>query len=94
MKSNYLLFLPVIAVILILGFYLITQKTNSLRLLAPQGKAEQSPKVAPSPTLTPTPTPPIFNYNRSTNLKEELEKVSPQVDSSDFVELKKLINSL
>lgn len=94
MKSNYLIFLPVIAVMLILGFYLITQKTNSLRLLAPQGKAELSPKVTPSPTTTPTPTPPVFNYNRSTDLQEELGKVNPQVGSTDFTELKELTNSL
>lgn len=46
---------------------------------------------SPTPTLTPSPTPII--YDRSTDLKKELEKVNPQVNAADYKEIENLINS-
>ncbi len=38
----------------------------------------------PSNTPTPAPTPKTFKFDKSTDLKKELEGVNPQVLDSDF----------
>lgn len=45
---------------------------------------KKSIMLNPQPTLTPAPTPKTFKYDAATNLKQELEKVNPQVLESDF----------
>lgn len=45
-------------------------------------------------TPTPTPTPAQFFYNSSTNLKDELDTVNPEVKSTDFQNLKAPLPSL
>lgn len=42
----------------------------------------------PSPTSTPAPTPKTFKFDSSTDLKKELESISPQVLDSDFEEVR------
>ncbi|MFA5932823.1 MAG: hypothetical protein WCV81_00995 [Microgenomates group bacterium] len=46
------------------------------------------------PTLIPTPTEIIYNFDKSTNLKTELETINPEVLNSDFDNLKKITTSL
>lgn len=41
---------------------------------------------SPSPSLTPSPTPKTFQFDASTDLNQELDKVNPQVLDSDFNE--------
>lgn len=44
-------------------------------------------KTTLAPSLLPSPTPKQFKFDSSTNLKQELETVNPQVLDSDFAEL-------
>lgn len=48
----------------------------------------------PTSTPTPTPTPIIFHFDKSTNLKSELETINPEVQDNDFDSLKKIISQL
>lgn len=82
--------LPTIVAILILGIiFLVIIKNVSNKdggLVAPtfiqQITSQQS---SPSPTAVPTPNAPkTFQFDSSTDLKAELEKVNPQVLDSDF----------
>lgn len=74
-------------VIMLFGF-LIKGGGVSQNLVSP--KEEDLPK----PEATPSPTPVEFHFDKSTNLKMELEEVNPQVKDSDFQDLEKLIPSL
>ena len=74
-----------IAIILIilftLGYFVIKNNKNNNQLLSPNYKKVES-FVAPS--IIPSPKPNTFKFDRSTDLKKELENVSPQVLDSDF----------
>lgn len=80
--------------LIVLGslLYIIFNKENTGPLLNPVIETALSNKVSPSPT--PTPTPIEFNYDKSTDLQKELEKVGPEVSDIDFEDLQKLQNSL
>ena len=45
-------------------------------------------------TITPTPKPKQFKFDSSTNLEQEMESVRPEVQDSDFEELKLLIKEV
>ncbi len=72
----------IIAVIITLGIllWLKLAGNKSHNLVNPQ-------ILTPSETSSPVPTPSVpktFNFDSSTDLKVELEKVSPQILDSDF----------
>lgn len=94
MRNNFLLVSAVILIIFILGVYLIAGKGSSPGVASPQNTLSKAKTITPSPLPSFTPTPPVFHFDKSTSLKEELDKVNPRVESSDFTELKKLIDSL
>lgn len=70
-------FLIVLA-ILIVSIFVITKKGSMGNLVNPQS--------APTfvPTLAAPVAPKTFNFDSSTDLKTELEKVNPQILDSDF----------
>lgn len=74
--------LTLIIILTLMGFlgYFIVTKDNSKSLSTPQTKTYSSPV----PTIVPTPSPRTFKYDRSTDLKKELDSVNPQILDSDF----------
>jgi hypothetical protein len=87
MKSRYILLITVGLVILATGIIFIKRGgTTTL--------TENKTKPASQEVVTPTPTPISFSYAASTDLKEELNSVSPEVQDSDFESLKNLLPSL
>ena len=72
--KNKAIFLVVLTVLTTIVVYSVTNK-------------QQITHQQPTPISTPVPTPnapKTFNFNSSTDLKAELEKVNPQVLDSDF----------
>lgn len=57
-------------------------------------KITVSPNVTNQTTPTPTPTPIDYHFNKSTDLKSELDSINPEVLDSDFSNLKSTINQL
>lgn len=88
-----ILLLLVLVIIIFIG--LVTIKTFSFppfsfpplgwkaELVNPMGFKSVSPTPVAS-TLVPVPSPKTFEFNNSTDLKEELQKVNPEVLDSDF----------
>lgn len=73
-----------VGIILILVWFLGINKEG--RLVAPafiQQIIHRQPPPAPTPVATPN-APQTFNFDSSTDLKEELDKVNPQILDSDF----------
>lgn len=68
-----------ILILIVLGIIVIIFTNKDGRLIAP---ATQSLST-PMPTATPA-APIIFQFDKSTDLELELEKVNPQVLDSDF----------
>lgn len=74
MKKSFWVISITIAIVILMA--LISAKEKD-RLVAPG--------LAPSPTPAPTSnTPKTFQFDSSTDLKGELEKINPQVLDSDF----------
>lgn len=89
MKSKLL---TVILLLMLIGIFVILSnfifsKTNTQTLISSDGQ-----KITPSPT--PTPTPIEYHFDKSTNLKKELDSINPQVLDSDFDNLKQITISL
>lgn len=82
--------LPTIVGILILGIgflFIFNKVANKDRGLVRSRFVQQitSQQPSPSPVPIPTPsTPKTFQFDSSTDLKMELQKVNPQVLDSDF----------
>lgn len=85
MKIKVIFFGLVIVMAVILGLvYLNTNQVKSI--ISPQLKSENVDILAPPLSPTPKPVPVVFDGN--TNLKLELEKLTPQDFSEDFKNLK------
>ena len=98
MKNRVLLLTP-LALILILSGYILTRQSGPQKLLSPGLESFRSLETNPTSILTPiksgpTPTPIKFYYDRTTNLKNELETINPQVENQNFDELIEVIQSL
>lgn len=98
MKSKLItviLLLMLIGMFIVLGNFIFS-KTNPQRLISPDEKAISQKitgqKITPSPT--PTPTPIEFHFDKSTNLQKELDAINPQVQDSDFDNLKQITTPL
>lgn len=72
----------ILAVVIILWIFLRNPVNGSNLMLNPLGK--QSVLSSASPTPSPAPTPKTFKFDKSTDLKKELETINPQVLESDF----------
>jgi len=78
-------FVTAVIILSLIVFWLTSKNAGNEKsglLLNPMGKITES--ASPSPTLIPNSTPETFRFNKSTDLKAELEKVNPQVLDSDF----------
>lgn len=94
MKSKLLailLSLVFIGILIFLG-KLIFNGASPQQLITSNLKT-QSPNAAKQPAPTPTPTPIIFHFDKSTDLKSELDTINPEVKDDDFDNLKKIISS-
>lgn len=96
MKNNFLTFFLILLLIGVCIFVITIffRKTDSPNLIKPQlekvSKIVGLPKITPS--ATPTPTPISYNFNKSTDLKKELESVNPQMLDIDFSSLQPIIS--
>lgn len=88
------LILLVLIVLGILGYLVSVTllKESPSQIISPQ--ARNFTQVKATPTITPTPTPVEFNFDSSTDLKQELELVNPEVKKTDFEPLEKIIEQL
>lgn len=81
-KSKKILIIAAIIIVGILWFGLSSKTSKDL-----VNPFLGQPKPTPSETSSPDPTPAVpktFNFDSSTDLKMELDKVNPQVLDSDF----------
>lgn len=79
MKRKYI-FATAVAILSLIIFWSIGKNTINGNLVGP-GLMQSS--AAPTPVPTPN-APKTFNFDSSTDLQGELEKVNPQVLDSDF----------
>lgn len=76
-----------IIIFIVLGF--ILQRINSQKILTTSLHSSSNQNI--NPTATPTPEPIV--YDKTTDLKKELETVSPQTQPAGYKEIEDLINS-
>ncbi len=64
----------------------IVLKSRGENSLTGSGLPQVFSKSTPTPTVIPAPpnAPKTFNFDSSTDLKAELEKINPQILDSDF----------
>lgn len=82
---NSLLIAATILLILIISIFLKGNQKSLEKLITPATPI--TVEITPSPTQSPMPT----SYNKSTDLKKELDSVNPEVKDSDFENLKNLL---
>lgn len=72
----------------------IFSKTSPQTLINPDGKNifQQITQQTDTPTPTPSPTPIEYRFDKTTDLKQELETINPEVLNSDFDNLNKITN--
>lgn len=80
MKTKITITIIIIIAVITIIFFLGRQQ-NSGSLISPAGFLQKS---TPVPTAFTNQTPTIFQFDSSTDLKMELEKVNPQILDSDF----------
>lgn len=87
------LVLILIGIILLLGNFVLNKNSVPTAIekmtVLPKSFSQNS-----KPTLTPTPTPITFNFDKTTDLKAELDSINPEVLDSDFENLKKATATL
>lgn len=86
MKNKILILIFILGVFFISAILIFLNKDQTQTLISPSLKAILPIRATSTPTLKPTPTPIEFHFDKTTDLKSELEKVSPQVLDSDFSE--------
>ena len=87
MSKKHLLTAVVALFLVILIFTIVKYTVNNQSLLVSpilEKLAIQLTIPSPSPTLAPPKAPKTFQFDSSTDLKSELEKVNPQVLEDDF----------
>lgn len=82
MKGKPTLF--IIAAVLIIIFAVILVSTNKKDAKWESPFSGITQRTSPTQTPIPSPTPKTFNFDSSTDLKQELETINPQVLDSDF----------
>ncbi len=83
MKSTLITVLLFIILIIVI---VVVVHPQSSSLISPSlsAKNSQADAVTPTPTAVPPVEPQTYQYDRSTDLKAEFNKVNPQVLDSDF----------
>ncbi|MDP3974182.1 MAG: hypothetical protein Q8P92_05125 [Candidatus Daviesbacteria bacterium] len=78
----------IISIIIIVGIGLVVfgpLRNQAKQLVSPESSSNNQSEINSNPTPIPTPNAPkTFQFDSSTDLKQELEKVNPQVLDSDF----------
>lgn len=82
MKTSYIIIIVVVLTALLVASVTHPMWNNS-ELISPLARVFQM-KTVPSPVPSPSPRIKTFNFNASTDLKQELDSVNPQVLDSDF----------
>ncbi|MBI2017690.1 hypothetical protein HYS92_01420 [Candidatus Daviesbacteria bacterium] len=77
--KNKILLVAMLTILAAIAVYFVTGQKD-LSLVNPKS----SPVTAPVSTPAPPNAPKTFQFNESTDLKVELEKVNPEVLDSDF----------
>lgn len=90
LKTSIFLILFLIA-ILSVGIYFVLIKSNPSNLKSSLNTTNEAISNN-QPTVIPTPT--SIKYDRSTNLKQELESINPEVKDDDFNSVKEVILKL
>ncbi len=83
MKKSYLLIIVISISLILLTIFILTPQGWKARLVNPMGQGNQNYDAISTPAPTPN-SPKTFNFDSTTDLKVELEKVNPQVLDSDF----------
>lgn len=84
MKNKFLLVVILTILAMIVVYFVISKREDGMvgpKLIQQVTRQQDSPTASPSPTPN---TPKTFQFDSSTDLKAELEKVNPQVLDSDF----------
>lgn len=89
MKSNLLIYITVIAAVSI-SMWVIFSKNPSQSLTSPFAAAQTPSSPAPSSS----PSPQTFTYDKSTDLKKELNTINPEIKANDFNDLRQISQSL
>lgn len=87
--KNIQIFILIGLIILAIGGYFVLIKDGSQTL---QSSASSDPIVPLTPS--PSPTPAVFKFDKSTDLKSELQTVNPKVEDNDFESLNKIISAI
>ena len=85
---TFSLLLVLIGIISLLGIF-VFRKTDTQTLVSSINSAKNQ-TIQP----TPTPTPQVFLFDKTTDLKSELDSINPEVLDSDFDNLKQITTSL
>lgn len=96
MKNKFLtlfLVLILVGILLFLG-NIFFGKINSDNLASPVGKNVMQAVGIQKITPSIIPTPIQYNFNKSTDLKGELDTINPEVLDSDFNSLKNITSQL
>lgn len=88
---NKLFVLIILLAVVGIGGYLLLNNKSGEKLIG-SGSVVQTIPPSPSPSLSPSSSP-SFQFNNSTDLKLELDKVSPEIKDSDSDTIKKIIVS-
>lgn len=78
--------IAILIIILIILLLWLLGSNKEGGLVKPKFMGLQEPSPTPSATPAAPVTPKTFQFDSSTDLKAELEKVNPQILDSDFVE--------
>lgn len=81
MKNN-LVTIVLVVVLLLLALFFVKPYINNVGDLTNPGFSKS--QSSPNPTLAPPNAPKIFQFDSSTDLSSEFEKVDPQILDSDF----------
>lgn len=81
MVSRKILIICLLVILAVIFFPALVHKKNTLAM---PGFIKQTKITQSVPTVAPSVVPKTFQFDRSTDLKKELEKVNPQILDSDF----------
>lgn len=81
MSKKTLILLAIIVVGV--GWFLLSRNREN-KIVSPVGLIPSSSKSTPTPTSAPPNAPKTFKFDSSTDLKQELDSINPQVLDSDF----------
>lgn len=75
-----------------MGLVFLNFKNSQIKNLTSPGLTSTNIQ-GPKKNIEPTAAPVVYKFDKSTDLRSELEKVNPEVAKSDFTDLQSVINS-